>query len=230
MSSPTPNTPIRNAADAAAYLEGLIDREKRPDFDYERIDLGPIRALLRRLDHPERDLPALHIAGSKGKGSTALMIEAVLQATGRRVGTFTSPHLETWTERFRIEGRDVEGSELARVIDRMRPHVDVLRAGDPALAPSFFDVTTAAALVLFREAAVDFAVLETGLGGRLDSTNVCLPAVTCVTSIEYEHTDKLGSRLGEIAAEKAGILKPNVPVVLGPLPAEARSEAPHVGL
>ncbi len=223
MSSVTPNAPIRNAADAAAYLSGLIDREKRPEFDYERIHLGPIRALLRHLDHPERDLPALHIAGSKGKGSTALLSEAVLRAAGRRVGTFTSPHLETWTERFRIDGRDVEGSTLARVIDRMRPHVDALRAGDPALAPSFFDVTTAAALVLFREAAVDFAVLETGLGGRLDSTNVCVPAVTCVTSIEFEHTEQLGSRLGEIAAEKAGILKPGVPVVLGPLPAAARS-------
>ncbi len=223
MSSPSSEAPIRNAAEAAAYLEGLIDREKRPDFDYKRIDLGPIRQLIRRLDHPERDLPALHIAGSKGKGSTALFAEAVLRAAGRRVGTFTSPHLESWTERFRIDGREVEGSKLASAIDRIRPHADALRLGDAALVPSFFDVTTAAALVLFREASVDFAILETGLGGRLDSTNVCVPAVTCVTSIELEHTDKLGSRLGEIAAEKAGILKHGVPAVVGPLPPEARA-------
>ncbi len=223
MSSPSSEAPIRNAAEAAAYLEGLIDREKRPDFDYKRIDLGPIRQLIRRLDHPERDLPALHIAGSKGKGSTALFAEAVLRAAGRRVGTFTSPHLESWTERFRIDGREVEGSKLARAVDRIRPHADALRLGDAALVPSFFDVTTAAALVLVREASVDFAILETGLGGRLDSTNVCVPAVTCVTSIELEHTDKLGSRLGEIAAEKAGILKHGVPAVVGPLPPEARA-------
>jgi len=222
MPSPTGAAPIRTAADAAAWLEGLIDLEKSPDFAYERVQLAPIRELLRHLGHPERGLPVIHIAGSKGKGSTALLVEAVLLAAGRRVGTFTSPHLERWTERFRIDGRDVEGPALARAVDRLRDHVEALRGGAAALVPSFFDATTAAALLLFREAEVDFAVLEVGLGGRLDSTNVCAPVVTCVTSIELEHTDKLGSRLSEIAAEKAGILKVGVPAVIGALPSEAR--------
>ncbi len=222
MPSPTRAAPIRSAADAAAWLEGLIDLERSPEFAYERVHLAPIRELMRRLGHPERGLPVIHIAGSKGKGSTALLVEAVLLAAGRRVGTFTSPHLERWTERFRIDGRDVEGPTLARAVDRLRDHVEALRGGAAALLPSFFDATTAAAFLLFREAEVDFAVLEVGLGGRLDSTNVCVPVVTCVTSIELEHTDKLGSRLSEIAAEKAGILKGGVPAVLGTLPSEAR--------
>jgi dihydrofolate synthase/folylpolyglutamate synthase len=223
MPAPRRAAPIRTAAGAAAWLEGLIDLEKSPDFAYERIGLAPIRELMRRLGHPERDLPAIHVAGSKGKGSTALLVEAVLGAAGRRVGTFTSPHLERWTERFRIDGREVAGPVLAAAVERLRPHVEALRREAPARVPSFFDATTAAAFLLFREAEVDFAVLEVGLGGRLDSTNVCTPVVACVTSIEREHTDKLGHRLETIAAEKAGILKPGTPAVRGRLPAEARA-------
>jgi dihydrofolate synthase/folylpolyglutamate synthase len=200
----------------------LINREKRPDFAYRRVDLGPIRELVRRLGDPHRGLSFIHVAGSKGKGSTALFAEAVLRAAGERVGTFTSPHLERWTERFRIDGREVRGAELAAAVDAMRPHVDALRAEEPASAPSFFDATTAAALLLFREAGVDCAILEVGLGGRLDSTNVVSPVVACVTSIELEHTDKLGTTLAEIAREKAGILKPGTPTVLGRVPGQAR--------
>jgi dihydrofolate synthase/folylpolyglutamate synthase len=213
---------IRTASEAADYLEGLINLERRPDFPYHRVDLEPIRELVRRLGQPQRGLSVIHVAGSKGKGSTALFAEALLLGAGRRVGTFTSPHLERWTERFRIDGREVEGAKLAAAVDRMRPHVDALRAGDPAHSPSFFDATTAAALLLFRGAGVDCAVLEVGLGGRLDSTNVVEPAVACVTSIELEHTDTLGTTLAEIAREKAGILKPGVPAVLGELPRPAR--------
>jgi dihydrofolate synthase/folylpolyglutamate synthase len=212
---------IRTLEEAAGYLEGLINVEKRPDFSYERLSLAPARALLERVGSPERELSVLHIAGSKGKGSTALLAESVLRAAGRRVGTFTSPHFEHWTERFRIDGRDVAGAALAAAIDRLRPHVDALRNGPHP--PSFFDATTAAALLLFRDADVDHAVLEVGLGGRLDSTNVARPAVTCVTSIELEHTDKLGETLAEIAAEKAGIAKPGVPLVMGALADPARS-------
>jgi dihydrofolate synthase/folylpolyglutamate synthase len=213
---------IRTASEAADYLEGLINLERRPDFPYHRVSLEPIRELARRLGEPQRGLSVIHVAGSKGKGSTALLAEALLRGAGRRVGTFTSPHLERWTERFRIDGREVEGAKLAAAVDRMRLHVDALRAEDPARVPSFFDATTAAALLLFREAGVDCAVLEVGLGGRLDSTNVVTPAVACVTSIELEHTDKLGTTLAEIAREKAGILKPGVPAVLGELPRPAR--------
>ena len=213
---------IRTGNEAAAGLEGLIDVEKRPDWPYRRMDLAPIRRLLARLGDPQRGLRVVHIAGSKGKGSTALFAEAVARAAGQRVGTFTSPHLERWNERFRIDGRECDDDRLAAAVEELRPHVESLRAEDPERAPTFFDATTAAALLLFREAQVGCAILEVGLGGRLDSTNVALPAATCITSIELEHTDRLGTTLGAIAGEKAGILKPGAPVVVGALPEEAR--------
>jgi dihydrofolate synthase/folylpolyglutamate synthase len=208
-------------AAAAAYLEGLINLEKQRAPQRARLSLAPIRALLDRLGAPERGLSVLHVAGSKGKGSTALFAESVLRAAGARVGTFTSPHLERWTERFRVDGEEVAPEQLAAAVERLRPHVDALRTAGGETVPSFFDATTAAALLLFREQKVDHAVLEVGLGGRLDSTNAVAPAVSCVTSIELEHTDLLGDTLAAIAAEKAGILKPGVPAVCGELPEEA---------
>jgi dihydrofolate synthase/folylpolyglutamate synthase len=214
--------PIDDLAAAARWLEGLLDIEKRPDLPYARFSLDGVRRLLARLGDPQRGLRVIHIAGSKGKGSTALFAEALLRAAGERVGTFTSPHLERWTERFRIDGEEVPGADLAAAVRRLRPEVEALRASDPGGAPTFFDATTAAALWLFREAAVDRVVLEVGLGGRLDSTNVVDPEVACITTIELEHTDKLGDTLERIAAEKAGIVKAGVPVVGGALPAAAR--------
>jgi len=212
---------IRTLTQATAWLEGLINVEKRPDWSYERFSLAPIHALLERLGRPHHGLRVLHIAGSKGKGSTALLAEAVLCAAGRRVGTFTSPHLERWTERYRLDGREVDDARLAATVERVRPHVEALRASGVELAPTFFDATTAVALLLFREAGVDDVVLEVGLGGRLDSTNVVTPRVTCVTHIELEHTDRLGDTLAAIAAEKAGILESGVPAVVGALAPEA---------
>ena len=223
MSRGTGGEAIRGAEAAAAYLEGLIDFERQPGFSYARLGLGPIRALLGRVGDPQRGLAVVHVAGSKGKGSTALLAEALFRAAGRRVGTFTSPHLERWTERFRIDGAELEGSLLGAAVERLRPHIEALRAGEPGLAPTFFDATTAAALWLFAEAAVDVAILEVGLGGRLDSTNVVRPRVCCITSVELEHTDKLGDTHAAIAGEKAGILKPGVPAVMGPLPGEAEA-------
>jgi dihydrofolate synthase/folylpolyglutamate synthase len=216
--SEDPRPPLGAASD---YLEGLIDLEKERTPSRERLSLAPIRALLDRLGAPERGLSVLHVAGSKGKGSTALFAEAVLRAMGARVGTFTSPHLERWTERFRVDGEEVAPERLAAAVERLRPHVDALRTAGGGTVPSFFDATTAAALWIFRELQVDHAVLEVGLGGRLDSTNAAEPAVCCITSIELEHTDLLGETVAAIAAEKAGILKPGVPVVCGELPREA---------
>ena len=213
---------IRSLGDAGAWLEGLINLEKRSDWPTARLGLGPIRRLLERLGNPEMGLRVIHVAGSKGKGSTALFAEAVLGAAGERVGTFTSPHLERWTERVRLDGREVDGARLAAAVERVRPHVEALRRPAAGEAPTFFDATTAAALVCFREAGVDRVVLEVGLGGRLDSTNAVRPQVACITSVELEHTDRLGDTLAAIAAEKAGILKPGVPAVAGWLPPEAR--------
>ena len=212
---------MRSLDEAASYLEGLINVERIRDHRSVRLDLQPIRSLLASLGNPEEQLSIVHVAGSKGKGSTCFFVEGILRAAGERVGTFTSPHLERWTERFRIDGHPVEEDVLVDAVARIRPHVERLKQ-DPALAPSFFDATTAAAFLIFQSAGVDRVVLEVGLGGRLDSTNVVAPAVTCVTHIELEHTEILGDSLAAIAGEKAGILKAGVPCVAGWLPAEAR--------
>ncbi len=208
---------------AAAYIESLIRSERSGPLARERRGLVPMRELLRRLRDPHRALRCVHIAGSKGKGSTALLIEAGMRALGLRTGTYTSPHLEGWTERFRIAGHPISEALLDDVVDRVRHHAERQTREHPALAPSFFDVLSAAAFLVFRDARVDWAILETGLGGRLDSTNVALPEVTCITSIEREHSERLGTRIPQIAREKAGILKEGVPLVLGRVPAAAES-------
>jgi dihydrofolate synthase/folylpolyglutamate synthase len=215
-------TRLRTLEDASRWLEGLIDAE-RTDVPYARLGLDPIRALLDALGHPERGLSILHVGGSKGKGSTALLAEAVLRESGERVGVFTKPHLERWTERFRVDGAEVSGERLAAALDELRPHVERLRGDGRPEAPTWFDVTVAAALLVFRAAGVERVVLEVGLGGRLDSTNAVVPDVSCITTIELEHTDKLGTTLAAIAGEKAGILKPGVPLVTGRLPEEAEA-------
>lgn len=230
MSRP-PESPIRTLADAARWLEGLFDVEKKPDHPYRRFSLEPAEKLLERLGRPDRALRILHIAGSKGKGSTALFAEAILERAGVRTGVFTSPHLERWTERFRMGGRESDDERVAAAVERVRPHVEALR--EEGVGATFFDATTAAALEIFRDAGAECAVLEVGLGGRLDSTNVVLPAVCCITSIELEHTDRLGTTLAAIAGEKAGIAKAGVPLVMGTLPGEAeaavRDRAAEVG-
>jgi len=213
--------PIETLSDASAYLEGLINHERRPGFSYARLDLKPIRVLLDRLGRPEESLSVIHVAGSKGKGSTCYFAESMLLELGERVGTFTSPHLESWVERFRIDAEPIDEERLVSAVRRIRPIVDDLRSGPPETLPSFFDATSAVAFLLFAEASVDRALIEVGLGGRLDSTNVVSPAVTCITSIELEHTDKLGDTEAEIAGEKAGILKPDRPAVLGALRSDA---------
>ena len=191
-------TALSDLAAAEGWLDGLINRERCSDWSHERLDLRAIEALLDALEHPERGLSVVHIAGSKGKGSTALMVESILRAAGLKVGTFTSPHLQRWTERFRIDGLEVDPDSLVAAVNRVGPFVERQRA-DPALAPSFFDAITAAAWCLFQESELDHVVMEVGLGGRLDSTNAVAPAVTCITSIELEHTDKLGHTLAAIA-------------------------------
>lgn len=212
---------IGNVQEASAWLESLINFERASSYASARFDLVPIRRLLARLDNPQRSLSIIHVAGSKGKGSTCLLAEAILMAGGERVGTFTSPHLENWSERFRIDGSSIGDDLLAEAVECVRPQVEALRAEDPENAPTFFDATTATALLLFARAQVSQVLLEVGLGGRLDSTNAVEPAVTCITQIELEHMDKLGDTLAAIAGEKAGIIKPGVPCVMGPLGKEA---------
>lgn len=206
---------------ATAWLESLILTTPRPYAERAAEAQRAVRLLLAELGDPQSGLPVIHITGSKGKGSTALLLEAILRTAGLRVGTFTSPHLSHWRERFRLDGESLSEAGFAALIESIRPTVERLRRTRPELTPSFFDTATAAALLLFRNAQVDAAIVEVGLGGRLDATNAVEPRVCCITGIELEHADKLGPGLADIAAHKAGIIKPGVPVVCGPLPAAA---------
>ena len=180
-----------------------------------------MRRLLHALGNPEANLKILHIAGSKGKGSTALYAECAAQSLGQRTGVFTSPHLHAWTDRIRIAGQPISSDYFAALVARVRPIAEDWIRSDPASAPAFFEILSAAALLGFYEQAVDIVILETGLGGRIDPTNAVDPTVTCITSIEREHTDRLGDTLAAIAHEKAGIIKHGAPILCASLAAAA---------
>jgi dihydrofolate synthase/folylpolyglutamate synthase len=185
------------------------------------LGLDRVEDALAALGDPHLGLPAVHVAGSNGKGSTSAMVEAVARTAGLRTGLYTSPHLCRFAERIRVDGQPLDDGAFARcltaVLGRCRPDL------------TFFESLTVAAFAAFREAGIDVAVLEVGLGGRLDATNVIRdPVATAITSISLEHTAILGDTLAAIAREKAGILKPGAPVVLGPLPAEADAAVAEV--
>ena len=187
-----------------------------------KFGLQNISAIVAELGHPERSFQSVHIAGTNGKGSVTAMVGAALRAAGHRTARYTSPHLVDLAERFVIDGEPVPHDAMVAAIADVRTAVDALTArGVLDVQPTFFEVTTAAAFELFRRARVEVAVLEVGLGGRLDATNVVSPIATAITSIAFDHQKYLGNTLREIAVEKAGIIKPGVPVVLGPLDAEA---------
>ncbi|HEY8417771.1 MAG TPA: folylpolyglutamate synthase/dihydrofolate synthase family protein [Limnochordales bacterium] len=187
----------------------------------EKPGLARIRFLLERLGHPETAYPAVHVAGTNGKGSTASMIASVLRAAGYSVGLFTSPHLVRYNERIVVDGAPIADEELAALFEGLRAHVEAA-AQDPAVGqPTEFEVGTAVALAYFAQRAVDVAVVEVGLGGRFDATNVVRPLVSVITPIGLDHTRVLGGTLAQIAGEKAGIIKPGAPVVSARQPKEA---------
>ncbi len=210
------------ADDAAmAYLFSATDYEKmrRVRYNADTFSLDRMHRLLAALGDPHRRLRAVHVAGTKGKGSTAAMVHRLALAAGLRAGLYTSPHLVDIRERICIDERMISADALSRLIRRARPQVDCMReAGD---APTFFEIFTALALDHFDREAVDLAVAEVGLGGRLDATNVLRPLVSVITAVSLDHTAQLGTTLAEIAAEKAGIVKRGVPVVSQPQPEEA---------
>jgi dihydrofolate synthase/folylpolyglutamate synthase len=163
---------------------------------------------MAHVGNPHEHLRAVHVAGTNGKGSTSHLIAAVLQAAGYKVGLFTSPHLISLTERIRINGQPIPEAEVADFIEQNRAFLDEVQ-------PSFFETMTALAFAYFVKEQVDIAVVEVGLGGRLDSTNVLTPLLSVITNIGFDHTEFLGNTLPKIAREKAGIIKPNIPVVIG---------------
>lgn len=215
---------------ALDFLLGRIDYERSVAVPYGEREyrLDRMRDLLERLDRPDRRYPIVHVAGTKGKGSTAAMTAAALSACGLTTGLFTSPHLEHLEERFCVDGAPCAGDELATLVERLKPIVaamdDEARRRTPVeIGPTYFELTTAMAHMLFARRECDAAVLEVGMGGRLDSTNVCQATVSVITSISYDHTQQLGETLAEIAWEKAGIIKAGVPVVSGVAGHEARA-------
>ncbi len=190
-----------------------------------KFNLENITILAENLGHPEQKYPSVHIAGTNGKGSTAAFLNSILRQAGHRTGLYTSPHLERINERIRVNGEEIPDQAFADVFSRIHSVIEGLLADGTLRAhPTFFECVTAIAFVYFAEADVQFAVFETGLGGRLDSTNIVAPQVSIITRIDFDHENFLGHSLREIAAEKAGIIKPGVPVIV----AEQRDEARQV--
>lgn len=211
---------------AIDYLMGRINYERLGAHQYSARDLKLDRmgALLQVLGNPQESLPAVHIAGTKGKGSTAMMTAAMLTAAGYRVGLYTSPHITRLEERMTVNGRSPSEAEMVSLTSQLRTAVEAVDAQGELGPLTYFEILTAMAWLLFRRENVDVVVLEVGLGGRLDSTNLCRPEVTVITSISFDHTQILGTTLDEIAREKAGILKPGIPLICGvtaSLPREA---------
>ena len=216
------SVPLRTYRDATDLLESLVRTPPRTRDERERLGLSPIASLLDRIGNPHRKLAAIHITGSKGKGSTALYTEALLSAAGVRTGTFTSPHLEDWNERIRVAGSPIERSRLVEALERVRSAIVELHRADADSAPAFFDALVAAAFSVFADARVDIAVVEAGIGARLDPTRVCRAVATCVTGVELEHTERLGPTIVDVAREKAAIVRPGIPLVTGSMPEAAR--------
>ena len=228
MSLPSPSQP------------DTLRRERALDFLYDRINfeqapfpphqgdvvrLARMHELLSRIGSPEKRFPVIHIAGTKGKGSTAAMIAAMLSTAGYRSGLYTSPHLERVEERMAIDGRPCSPIEFVDLVDQIKPTVQAMDqegASRGETGPTFFEITTAMALLHFALRRVDVAVVEVGLGGVHDATNVCQPQLAIITSISFDHTRQLGNTLAAIAWNKAGIIKPNVPVVSGVTAPEAQ--------
>jgi dihydrofolate synthase/folylpolyglutamate synthase len=186
-----------------------------------RYGIERMRLFADVLTNPQRQFPAIHVAGSNGKGSVCALLESIYRHAGYRSGLYTSPHLLHLGERVQVNRQPLQQVEVIALVNQMRPVADALAARDPESQPSFFELMTAMAFVVFAQQKVDIALIETGLGGRLDATNVIVPELTIITSIALEHTEILGDSLAKIAAEKAGIIKPGVPLVTGPMPAEA---------
>lgn len=212
--------PRRDAA--VDWLQGRINFERTliAPYNERQLKLDRMRTLLERLGQPDAGLKIVHVAGTKGKGSTSAMIAGILSAAGYRTGVFSSPHLERIEERFSVDGEPCTAEEFASLVDELRPIVAAMDSeaaaiGEPHGGPTYFECTTAIALLYFAQRQVDAAVLEVGLGGRLDSTNVCSSVVSVITSIGFDHMQQLGNTLAAIAGEKAGIIKPGVPVVTG---------------
>lgn len=206
---------IASFSEALHYLYENLPMFQKVGAAAYRKDLTNTRRLCDALGNPHQKFKSIHIAGTNGKGSTSHMLASILQEAGYNVGLYTSPHLKSFTERIRINGREVDEEFVVSFVNRMRPLIEEIH-------PSFFEITVAMAFEAFAHANVDVAVIEVGMGGRLDSTNIITPVVSVITNISWDHQQFLGNTLQEIAGEKAGIIKPSVPVIVGERQAEVQ--------
>ena len=213
--------PLETYDAALGWLFSATDYEKmqRVRYNADTFSLDRMWRLLGLMGSPERRLRSVHVAGTKGKGSTAAMVEAIALGCGLKTGLYTSPHLMDIRERIRVGRADIEPEALRRLIAAAQPAVEALRAAGEA--PTFFEIFTALALVHLADAGVDLAVVEVGLGGRLDATNVLAPDASVITAVSLDHVHQLGGTIEAIAGEKAGIVKPGVPAVSQPQTPEA---------
>ena len=208
---------LSSYSEALDYIYGFTNYEIKPGYRYSPDVIDPFREfeVLELIGEPHQSYPSIHIAGTKGKGSVAALCASVLQAAGLRTGLYTSPHLVSFTERIKVDGQEIEPDEVVQLVADLRPFIDQV-AGITT-----FETMTALAFAHFRRRQVDVAVIEVGMGGRLDATNVVTPLVSVITTLGYDHTHLFGNTLHEIAGEKAGIIKEKVPVVCAPQAAEA---------
>ena len=206
---------------ALDYIDSYTDYEKIPmPHDPAFYDLRRVEELLARLGSPHLEAKTVHIAGTKGKGSVAAMVASALTTSGYTTGLYTSPHLNTLRERFRVDGELITEGELVSVVEGLKPEVEAVNEKATYGELTTFELLTALAFAHFKLKGVDFQVLEVGLGGKFDATNIIQPEVCLITSISFDHTEVLGNSLTEIATEKAGIIKPDSVVVLSPQPDE----------
>ena len=218
--------------EAIRYLESFVNYEKIPGYPYKKsFKLRRIKDFLKSIDNPQTSFNSIHVAGSKGKGSTCAFIAYILREAGFKVGLYTSPHLSDFRERIRIliprpafsgkkpkdpfEGK-ISKAKLLRLVSYLKPRIESFNKRSKSRPLTFFEIVTVLAFVYFKKNNVEFAVLETGLGGRLDATNVVKPLVSVITPLSYEHTGILGNTLAEIAGEKSGIIKKNTVVISAP--------------
>ncbi len=209
---------------ALDYLYSFVDYSLTRNLRYspDKFDLGRMRKLMERLGNPQQDYAIIHVAGTKGKGSVSALTASVLREAGYEVGFYTSPHLQDFSERIQVNGEAISHQELAQLVDEIKPHVAVIEQ------LTTFELTTALAFLYFRRRKVEVGVIEVGLGGRLDATNVVAPLVSVITSLSYDHMAVLGNTLSQIAREKAGIIKEGKPVVLAPQKDEARNAVEEI--
>ncbi|MCA8939088.1 MAG: hypothetical protein KDB07_04745, partial [Planctomycetes bacterium] len=209
MGAPHVTTPhFETLGDVQAYLAQFTDFEKMARFTMKRdtFDLERVERFLNALAAPQSAFEIVHVAGTKGKGSVTTILDALLLGQGLSSGRYTSPHLQRLNERIHINGRDISDQGLCAAFNEMASQLEFFQARGDQL--TFFELLNSAAYVAMRQDGVAYSVIETGLGGRLDSTNVCMPAITVITNIGHDHHDKLGDELTDIAYEKAGIIKP----------------------